>query len=69
MEAMETEVKVTASTEGGAKVFVAQMEDGTRLAITRHADGTATVRIGRGGKGPKVRLSAEASAKAAEVLA
>lgn len=45
------------------------MPDGTRLVINHYGDGTATVRIGRGGQGPRVRLSAKASAEVSEVLA
>ncbi|KAA8825149.1 hypothetical protein EMO92_06940 [Bifidobacterium reuteri] len=65
----ETEVKATTTTEGEVRTFTAEMPDGTQLVITKHADGTSTVRIGRGGKGPKVRISAKASAEASGVLA
>ena len=68
-KAEETEVKVTSVAEGAARAFTAEMGDGTRLVVTRHADGTTTFRIGRGGRGAKVRISAEASAEAAKVLA
>lgn len=68
MEIKGTEVKSAVTTAGGVEVFVAEAEDGTRLVITKHTDGTRSVRIGRGGHGPKFELSAKASAEAAEVL-
>lgn len=61
MAAKETEVKATTTTEGEVRTFTAEMKDGTRLAATRHADGTLTVRIGRGGEGPSVTLSEDAA--------
>lgn len=56
-----TETKVTATSEGGVRTYVAERTDGQRLAITWHRDGTTTVRIGRGGEGPSFTLSADAT--------
>lgn len=67
-ETKETEVRTKDVAVGAVRTFTAETEDGTRLVVTHHADGTTTVRIGRGGKGPKVRLSEEASMQLSSIL-
>lgn len=67
-ETKETEVRTKDVAAGAVRTFTAEMEDGTRLVVTSHADDTTTVRIGRGGKGPKVRLSEKASMQLAAIL-
>lgn len=43
--------------------------DDDRLAITRHADGHVTIRIGKGGHGPRKDLSPAAAQALAAMLA
>ncbi|KAB5608380.1 hypothetical protein [Bifidobacterium jacchi] len=67
-EIERTEVRTRVTTEGAVRTFTAETEDGIQLVVTNHADGTTTVRIGRGGQGPKVRISEEASGQLAAIL-
>lgn len=56
-----TETKVTTTIESGVRTYVAERADGQRLAITRHRDGTMTLRIGRAGQGPAFTISDDAT--------
>lgn len=60
-EKPEVETKATVTAVGAVRVFTAEREDGTRLNVTGHADGTLTIRIGRGGDGPSFTLSENAA--------
>lgn len=54
---------------GTASMVAYYGPDDDRLAITRHADGHATIRIGKGGHGPRKELSPAAAQALAAMLA
>ncbi|PJM79973.1 hypothetical protein [Bifidobacterium scaligerum] len=58
--AEETEVKTVVTRENEVSTFTAEWKDGQRLTVTKHRDGSYTLRIGRGGQGEKVKLSSDA---------
>ncbi|KFI86249.1 hypothetical protein BREU_1422 [Bifidobacterium reuteri DSM 23975] len=58
---IETEAKVTTTIEGAVRTIVVEWPDGERFTLVHHADGTDTVRFGRGGQGEARRISEQAA--------
>lgn len=65
----DTEVRTSVHDNGIVATLVAFYNpDDERLVATRHPDGHVTIRIGRGGAGPRKELTPEAAQALAAVL-